>query len=77
VQNLVFQFANKNIQIKVYRNIILPVVLYGCETWSVTLREECKLWVYENRVLRRIFGLKRRELHEELSDLHSSPHVFG
>jgi hypothetical protein len=67
---------NKNIQIKIYRNIILPVVLYGCETWSVILRKECRLKVYENRLLRRISGLKRRKLHEELSDLHSSPHVF-
>jgi hypothetical protein len=60
-----------------YRSIILPVVLYGCETWLVILRKEHRLRVYENRVLRRIFGLKRRKLHEELSDLHSSPHVFG
>ena len=50
---------NKNIKIKVYRTIILPVVLYGCETWSLTLREECRLKVFENRVLRRIFGPKR------------------
>jgi hypothetical protein len=47
---------SKNIKIKVYRTIILPVVLYGCETW-----EECRLKVFENRVLRRIFGLKRDE----------------
>jgi len=43
----------------IYRNIILPVVLYGCETWSLTLREERRLWVFENRVLRRIFGSRR------------------
>jgi hypothetical protein len=63
------------------RNIILPVVLYGCETWSLTLRENHRLGVFENRVLRRIFGPKRdevtgewRKLHnEELRDLHSSP----
>ena len=64
-------------QIKIYRTIILPVVLYGCETWSLTLREGCRLRVFENRVLRRVFGPKRdkltgewRKLHnEELSDM--------
>jgi hypothetical protein len=64
-----------------YRNIILPVVLYGCETWSLTLREERRLSVFENRVLRRKFGPRRddvtreyRKLHnEELNDLYSSP----
>jgi hypothetical protein len=50
---------SKNTNIKIYRSIILPVVLYGCETWSVTLREEQRLRVFENRVLRRIFGSKR------------------
>jgi hypothetical protein len=53
---------SKNIKIKVHRTIILPVVLYGCETWSVTLREERRLRVFENRVLRRIFGHKRDEV---------------
>jgi hypothetical protein len=53
---------SKNLKIKVYRNVILPVVWYGCETWSLTLREECRLRVFENRVLRRIFGPKRVEL---------------
>jgi hypothetical protein len=64
--------------------IILPMVLYGCETWSLTLREEHRLRVFENRVLRRIFGLKRdevtgerRKLHnEELSELYSSPSII-
>jgi len=64
---------------KIYRTIILPVVLYGCETWSLTLREERRLRVFENRVLRRVFGSKRdevtgewRKLHnEELRDLYS------
>jgi hypothetical protein len=51
---------SKNTKIKIYRTIILPVVLYGCETWSVTLREEHR--VFENRVLRRIFGPKRDEV---------------
>jgi hypothetical protein len=50
---------SKNIKIKVYRTIILRVVLYGCETWSLTLREEQRLRVFEKRVLRRIFGPKR------------------
>jgi hypothetical protein len=47
---------------KIYRTIILPLVLYGCETWSLTLREEHRLRVFENRVLRRIFGLTRDEV---------------
>ena len=68
----------KKLKIKVYRIIILPVFLYGCETWSLTLRKERRLRVFENRVLRRVFGPKRddvtgewRKLHnEELSDLY-------
>ena len=68
---------SKNLKIKIYINIILPVVLYGCETWSLILREERKMRVFENRVLRRIFGLKRDEVtgewrklpNEELNDL--------
>jgi hypothetical protein len=51
----------KNLKIKIYKTVILPVVLYGCETWSLTLREEHRLRVFENRVLRRIFGPKREE----------------
>jgi hypothetical protein len=57
--------------IKIYRNIILPVVLYGCETWSLTLSEECRVGVLENRVWRIIFGPKRDELTEEWRKLHS------
>ena len=72
---------SKYIEIKVYRIIILPVVLYGCETWALTLWEECRLKVFENRVLMRIFGAKRyeitgewRKLHnEERNELYSSP----
>jgi hypothetical protein len=60
VQNLQFShMLSKNVNIKMYRTIILPVVLYGCETLSLTLREDCKLEVSENRMLRRLFGLKR------------------
>ena len=62
---------SKNIKIKIYRNIILRVVLYGCGTWSLTLREECRLRVCENRVLRRIFGPKRDEVTEEWRKLHN------
>ena len=81
VQNLLSsRLLSKNLMIKIYRTIILSVVLYGCETWSLTLREEHRLWVFENRVLRRIFGPKRdvvtgewRKLrNEELNDLYSS-----
>jgi hypothetical protein len=56
---------SKNLKIKIYRIIILPVVLYGCETCSLTSREERKLRVFENMVLRRIFGPKRDEDTEE------------
>jgi hypothetical protein len=52
----------KNIEIRIYKIIMLPVVLYGCETWSLTLREEHKLRMIKNRVLRRIFGPKRDEV---------------
>ena len=56
---------------KIDRTIILSVVFYGCETCSLTLREERKLKVFENRVLRRIFGHKRDEVTEELRKLHN------
>jgi len=61
----------KNLKIKVYRTIILPVVLYGCATWSLTLREEHKPRVFENRVLGRIFVCKRDEVTREWIQLHS------
>jgi hypothetical protein len=85
VQNLLSsRLLSKNTKIRVYRNIILPVLLYGCETWSLTLREEQRRRVFENRVLRRMFGPKREEatqewgrLHnEELNDLNSSPNLI-
>ena len=67
---------------KIYKTIKLPVVLYGCETWSLTLKEEYRLRVFENRILRRIFGQKRdenrewRRLHnEELHSLYRSPNI--
>jgi hypothetical protein len=61
VQNLLSsRLISKNLKIKIYRTVILPVVLYGCETWSLTLGEEHRLRVFENRVLR-IFGPKREE----------------
>jgi len=60
VQNLLsYIWLSKNLKIELYRTITLPVVLYGCETWSLTLREERRLRVNENSVLRRIFGSKR------------------
>ena len=63
VQNLLSSsLLSKKLKIKIYRTIILPVVLYGCETWLLTLREERRLRVFENRVLRRIFGPKRDEV---------------
>jgi hypothetical protein len=78
------RLLSKNVKVKLYKTIILPVVLYGCETWSLTLREEYRLRVFENRVLRRIFGPKRdevteewRKLHnEELHLLYSSPNII-
>jgi hypothetical protein len=62
VQNLLSsRLLTKNLKIRIYRTIILPVILYGCETWSLTLKEGRRLRVFENRVLRRIFGPKRDE----------------
>ena len=80
---LLSRLLPKNLKIKIYRIIILPVVLYGCETWSLTLREERKLKVFENMVLRSIFGPRRNEVtgewrrlhNEELSDLYTSSNI--
>jgi hypothetical protein len=87
VQNLLSsRLLLKNLKIIIFKTIIFPVVLYGCETWSLalTLREENRLRVFENRVLRRIFGPKRdevmgerRKLHnEDLRDLYSLPSII-
>jgi hypothetical protein len=85
VQNLLSsRLLSKNVIIRTHKTIILPVVLYGCEPWSLTLWEEHRLRVFENRVLRRIFGPKRdevtgewRKLHnEELRDLYCSPSII-
>jgi hypothetical protein len=66
MQNLLSsRLLSKNLKIKIYRTIIFPVVLYGCETWSLTLREERKLRMFENMVLSRIFGPRRDEVTEE------------
>jgi hypothetical protein len=81
-KSFVFPSHIKNLKIKIYKTVILPVVPYGCETWSLTLREERRLRVFENRVLRKIFGPKReedgscRKLHnDELHNLYSSPNI--
>ena len=84
VQNLLSsRLLSRNLKIKIYRTIILPLVLYGCETWSLTLREETKLRVLEDMVLMRILGPRRdevtgewRRLHnEELNLLYPSPNI--
>jgi hypothetical protein len=83
VQNLLSsRLISKNLKIKIYKTVILPIVLYGCETWSLTLREEHRLRVFGNRVLRRICGPKReedgswRKLHnDKLHSLYSSPNI--
>ena len=83
-ESFVFQVAIQKFKDQdIYRTIILPVVLCGCETWSLILREESKLRMFENMVLRRIFGPRRdevtgdwRRLHnEELNDLYCSPNI--
>jgi hypothetical protein len=84
VQNLLSsRLISKNLKFKIYKTVILPVVLYGCETRSFTLREEHGLRVFENRVLRMILGPKKeedgswRKLHkDELHSLYSSPNII-
>jgi len=76
---------SKNIKIRIYRTTVVPVALYGYEIWSLTLREERRLRVSENRLLRRIFGPKRDEVtwewrkldNEALHDLNSSPNTIS
>jgi hypothetical protein len=81
-RSFVFPSHIKNLKIKIYRTVILPVMLYEWETWSLTLGEEHRLRDFENRVLRRIFGPKRDEEgswkklhHDELHSLYSSPNI--
>jgi hypothetical protein len=82
---LILEYISKNIKIKIYRSVILPAVLYGCETRSLALREEHRLMLLENRVLKRIFGPKREEVreewrklhHKEPNDLYSSPNIIS
>ncbi|KAJ4446595.1 hypothetical protein ANN_13292 [Periplaneta americana] len=63
---------SKNLKVRIYKTVILPVVLYGCETWTLTLREEHRLRVFENKVLRKIFGAKRDEVTGEWRKLHNT-----
>ncbi|KAJ4427536.1 hypothetical protein ANN_25184 [Periplaneta americana] len=63
---------SKNLKVRIYKTVILPVVLYGCETWTLTLREEQRLRVFENKVLRKIFGAKRDEVTGEWIKLHNA-----
>jgi hypothetical protein len=65
------RLLSKHLKITIYKTIILPVVLYGCETWSLTLRKEHRLEVFENRVLRRVFGPKRDEMTGEWRNVHT------
>jgi len=84
VQNLLsFSLLYKNLKIEIYRIIILPVVSYGCDTWSLTLREESRSRVFGNGVLRRVFGTKRNKVTKEWRKLHNeefydlySPNIF-
>ena len=68
------RLLSKNLKIKIYKTIILPVVLYGCETWPLKLREECSLRILENKILRRIFGPKR-DANGKLHSLYRSPNI--
>jgi hypothetical protein len=78
------RLLSRKVKVKIYKTILLPLFVYGCETWSLTLREEHRLRVFENRVLRRIFGPKRdevigewRKLHSgEIHNLYSSPYII-
>jgi hypothetical protein len=80
---LTSRLLSRNVKVKIFKTIIIPVVMHRCETWSLTLKEEHRLRVFENRVLRRTFGPKSdevtgewRKLHsEELYNLYSSPDI--
>jgi hypothetical protein len=75
IQNLLFShMPSKNVKIRIYKAIILPVLLYRCETWSLIVREEHKLRVFESRVLRRIFGPERDEVMGGWRKLHNKEH---
>ena len=82
-ESIVFQPASQNIKTEIHKTIILSLVLYGCETWSLILREERRLRVFENRVLRKIFGHKtdevtgewRRLHYEKLCDVYTSTNI--
>ncbi|KAJ4444744.1 hypothetical protein ANN_06541 [Periplaneta americana] len=82
--NRFFCLLSKNLKVRIYKTVTLPVVLYGCETWTLTLREEQRLRMFENKVFRKIFGAKRdevigewRKLHNaELHALYSSPDII-
>jgi hypothetical protein len=67
---------SRTVKVKIYKIIILPVGFYGCETWSLALREDHRLRVFENRVLRRIFGPKRDEVTGEWRKLHNGASYF-
>ena len=75
---------SKKLKVNTYKTIILPVVLYGCETWSLTLREEHRVRVFENKILRKIFGGKRDEItgewrklrNDEIRGFYSSPNII-
>jgi hypothetical protein len=71
VESSVFSLLSRGSKIKIYRTIILPVVLYGCETWSLTLKEERRIRVFKNWMLRRVFGHKRDEVTGEWRKLHN------
>jgi hypothetical protein len=81
---LSFRLLPKNVKIRIYKTIIFPVVLYGCEAWSLTLREEHRLRVFKNRVPRRMFESKKDEImgdwrkihNEELNYFYSLPNII-